>query len=110
MHDVLAHSLSALAVQLEGARLLARERGADAEVVHTIERSNRLARAGLDEARRAIEALRGGDMPGPDRLGELAAAFSEQTGVDCRRGAGRASRASCRRTRASRSTARRRRR
>ena len=29
MHDVLAHSLSALAVQLEGARLLARTRGAD---------------------------------------------------------------------------------
>jgi len=84
MHDVLAHSLSALAVQLEGARLLARERGSDPEVVQTIERSNRLARAGLDEARRAIEALRGGDMPGPDRLGELAAAFSEQTGVDCR--------------------------
>ena len=84
MHDVLAHSLSALAVQLEGARLLARERGADPEVVQTIERSNRLARAGLDEARRAIEALRGGDMPGPDRLGELAAAFAEQTGVDCR--------------------------
>ena len=33
MHDVLAHSLSALALQLEGARLLARDRGADPEVV-----------------------------------------------------------------------------
>ena len=33
MHDVLAHSLSALALQLEGTRLLARDRGADPEVV-----------------------------------------------------------------------------
>ena len=33
MHDVLAHSLSALALQLEGARLLARDRGTDPEVV-----------------------------------------------------------------------------
>ena len=68
MHDVLAHSLSALAVQLEGARLLARSRGADPSVVEAVERSHHLARGGLDEARRAIEALRGGDMPGPDRL------------------------------------------
>src|SRR5262249_35073841 len=33
MHDVLAHSLSALALQLEGTRLLATDRGADPEVV-----------------------------------------------------------------------------
>jgi signal transduction histidine kinase len=83
MHDVLAHSLSALAVQLEGARLLARSRDTDPEVTDAIERSHGLARAGLEEARRAIEALRGGDMPGPDRLPALADAFTEQTDVDC---------------------------
>jgi signal transduction histidine kinase len=82
MHDVLAHSLSALAVQLEGARLLARRSGADASVVEAVERSHHLARGGLEEARRAIEALRGGDMPGPDRLPELADEFREQTGVE----------------------------
>jgi signal transduction histidine kinase len=82
MHDVLAHSLSALAVQLEGARLLARRTGADASVVEAVERSHHLAKGGLEEARRAIEALRGGDMPGPDRLSELAEEFREQTGVD----------------------------
>ena len=84
MHDVLAHSLSALAVQLEGARLLARSRGADPDVADAIERSHRLARAGLDEARRAIEALRGENMPGPDRLPALADAFRERTGVGLR--------------------------
>jgi signal transduction histidine kinase len=82
MHDVLAHSLSALAVQLEGARLLARSTGADQSVVEAVERSHHLAKGGLEEARRAIEALRGGDMPGPDRLGALADEFREQTGVD----------------------------
>jgi signal transduction histidine kinase len=82
MHDVLAHSLSALAVQLEGTRLLARSTGADPGVVEAVERSHHLARGGLDEARRAIEALRGGDMPGPDRLPTLTAEFREQTGVE----------------------------
>ena len=52
MHDVLAHSLSALALQLEGARLLARDRDADPEV----DRGDRARppprrAAGLDEAR-----------------------------------------------------------
>jgi signal transduction histidine kinase len=82
MHDVLAHSLSALAVQLEGTRLLARSTGADPSVVEAVERSHHLARGGLEEARRAIGALRGGDMPGPDRLGALTAEFRDQTGVE----------------------------
>ena len=84
MHDVLAHSLSALAVQLEGTRLLARSTGADPAVVDAVERSHRLAKDGLEEARRAIDALRGGEMPGPDRLPALADAFREQTGVPIR--------------------------
>ena len=84
MHDVLAHSLSALAVQLEGTRLLARSTGADPAVVEAVERSHRLAKDGLEEARRAIDALRGGDMPGPDGLPALADAFEEQTGVPIR--------------------------
>ena len=46
LHDVLAHSLSALSLQLEGTRLLARDRGADPEVVEGLERAHRLARAG----------------------------------------------------------------
>jgi len=76
MHDVLAHSLSALALQLEGARLLARERGADPEVVAGIERAHHLAADGLAEARDAIAALRGEALPGPERLQHLADAFA----------------------------------
>jgi signal transduction histidine kinase len=80
MHDVLAHSLSALALQLEGTRLLARDRGADPEVVEAIERAHHLAAEGLGEARAAIGALRGEELPGPERLAQLAEAYPG----DCR--------------------------
>jgi signal transduction histidine kinase len=79
MHDVLAHSLSALALQLEGARLLARDRGSDPEVVAAIERAHHLAAGGLAEARQAIAALRGDELPGPERLAALADAFGEHS-------------------------------
>ena len=81
MHDVLAHSLSALALQLESARLLAHDRGADPEVVAAIERAHHLAGSGLGEARAAIAALRGDEMPGPERLDTLAESFGEQVSL-----------------------------
>ena len=73
LHDVLAHSLSALALQLEGTRLLARDRGADDEVVEGLERAHHLAVSGLSEAREAIAALRGDDLPA---IEDLARGFS----------------------------------
>jgi signal transduction histidine kinase len=81
MHDVLAHSLSALALQLEGTRLLARDRDADPEVVAAVERAHHLASEGLAEARDAIAALRGEALPGPERLQHLADAFAGDAGV-----------------------------
>jgi signal transduction histidine kinase len=79
MHDVLAHSLSALALQLEGTRLLAQGRGSDPEVVEGLERAHHLAATGLTEARQAIAALRGDALPGPERLRELADASANTT-------------------------------
>lgn len=76
MHDVLAHSLSALALQLEATRLLARDRRADPAVVAGVERAHRLAADGLEEARRAVAALRGDALPGPERLRALADTFA----------------------------------
>ncbi len=81
MHDVLAHSLSALALQLESSRLLARDRGADADLVRALDQAHHLAAGGLDEARRAIAAARGDELPGPDRLPVLAETFGEQSGI-----------------------------
>ena len=83
MHDVLAHSLSGLMLQLEGARMLA-SRGRDDEVLAaTIDRAHHLAKSGLDEARRAIGMLRDEALPGPGELPTLTAQFEHDTGIAC---------------------------
>jgi signal transduction histidine kinase len=81
MHDVLAHSLSALALQLETTRLLAHDRGVDADVSRAIDQAHGLAAGGLEEARRAISTARGDALPGPERLDSLAEVFAEQSGL-----------------------------
>ncbi len=83
MHDVLAHSLSGLVLNLEGAILLADQGGADPHVSDAIHRAHRLAKTGLQEARRAIGMLRDDALPGPQRLASLAAEFEADTGVTC---------------------------
>jgi signal transduction histidine kinase len=83
MHDVLAHSLSGLALQLEGARLLAIDDPTDPRLAGTIERAHHLARSGLQEARKAIGMLRDEELPGPERLPALAAEFECDSGVRC---------------------------
>jgi signal transduction histidine kinase len=80
MHDVLAHSLSGLALQLEGARLRA-SRLEDDALVEALERAHQLARSGIDEARRAIGMLRGDELPGPERFPGLIADFERDTGI-----------------------------
>ncbi|MGH3170265.1 MAG: sensor histidine kinase [Trebonia sp.] len=84
MHDVLAHSLSGLVVQLEGTRLLATTAPGDQRLPAAIDRAHQLARSGLEEARQAIGMLRGDELPGPGRLAELAAEFGADTGIPCR--------------------------
>lgn len=81
MHDVLAHSLSALALQLESTRLLARSRSVDDDVAVALDRAHHLAVSGLEEARRAIAAERGDELPGPELIPALAGAFEEQSGL-----------------------------
>jgi signal transduction histidine kinase len=81
MHDVLAHSLSALALQLESTRLLARDRDADEDVVRALDSAHHQAAQGLDEVRRAVAAARGDQLPGPERLEALVAAFEQQSGI-----------------------------
>lgn len=71
MHDVLAHTLSGLALQLEGARLLAQSTNADARLLETIQQAQQLSRSGLTEARRAVHTLRGNELPGPELIGSL---------------------------------------
>ncbi|MEV4349698.1 histidine kinase [Actinoplanes sp. NPDC049596] len=83
MHDVLAHSLSGLTLQLEGARMLLAEDPADPRLPLTVDRAHHLARTGLEEARRAIGMLRDADLPGPDRLPALTEQFARDQAVPC---------------------------
>lgn len=84
MHDVLAHTLSALSIQLEGTQMLAEQRSCDPAVVTALERISDLAKQGLGEARRAVGSLRGEMLPGPDLLPQLAQEFEHTANVPCR--------------------------
>lgn len=83
MHDVLAHSLSGLSLQLEGVRMLVAADPADPRLPVAVDRAHHLARTGLAEARRAIGMLRDDDLPGPDRLATLAERFARDQAVPC---------------------------
>ncbi|WP_350277583.1 histidine kinase [Kribbella sp. HUAS MG21] len=75
LHDVLAHSLGALSVQLEVAEALLEERGDTAGALDRVRRSRRLAVQGLTEARSAVAALRADEVP---ELPAALAALAEQ--------------------------------
>ncbi|TCO35796.1 signal transduction histidine kinase [Kribbella steppae] len=79
LHDVLAHSLGALSVQLELAEALLEERGDTEGALDRIRRSRRLAVQGLSEARNAVAALREDEVPD---LRQALAALAEQHEAD----------------------------
>ncbi len=78
IHDVLAHSLAGLTIQLEATAALI-ENGADAEsVLPRVRRAYELAREGLRETRLAVGALRGEDavvVPSASRIEALVSDF-----------------------------------
>lgn len=75
IHDVLAHALAGLTIQLEATSALI-EQGADrASVLARVERAHELAREGLRETRRAVGALRGDPVPAATGIEELVAAY-----------------------------------
>lgn len=81
VHDVLAHTLSGLVLQLEATALRARRDGL--VLTDAIERSHRLARDGLREARAALKALRGDAVPGPEGLSGLVEEHQRSSGATC---------------------------
>jgi signal transduction histidine kinase len=84
IHDVLAHTLSALAVQVEAAKLIVETDTDRTRAVQSLDRAHRLAQEGLQEVRRAVGALRGDSLPGPDALPELVRTFEGDSGIACR--------------------------
>jgi len=75
IHDVLAHALAGLTIQLEATRALV-EQGADrATVLARVDQAHELAREGLRETRRAVGALRGDGVAVPAALESLVEEF-----------------------------------
>jgi signal transduction histidine kinase len=78
IHDVLAHALAGLTIQLEATTVLI-EGGADRDqIAARVRRAQGLARDGLRETRRAVGALRGDGPSVPEALAALAAAHPAQ--------------------------------
>ena len=82
LHDVLAHALSGLAIQLQGARKLADREAASSALRAALERSADLAKEGLADARQAVGALRGDRLPTVDQVGALVKDFRRDTGAE----------------------------
>jgi signal transduction histidine kinase len=82
LHDVLAHSLSGAAIQLQGARKLAEREEAAAELRTALDRASRLVRDGLADAQQAVGALRGEELPGIALLESLVAGFRDDLAAD----------------------------
>ncbi|WAL64695.1 histidine kinase [Amycolatopsis cynarae] len=81
IHDVLGHSLSGIALQLDMAdALLAGGRAAEAG--EAVRRARALAISGIGETRRAIHALREDTMPLPETLSRLADSSNARCAVE----------------------------
>ncbi len=84
IHDVLAHALAGLTIQLEATTVLV-EQGADpAAVLERLRRAHGLARDGLQETRRAVGALRGDAMAVAPSIHELAGEYRSAAGAPAR--------------------------
>ena len=81
LHDVLAHSLGALSMQLENARLTAIGAGAGSKLVEQISSAHGLTRIGMLNARRALQMLREEEAPGPAGLPSLVSQSAAAMGL-----------------------------
>jgi signal transduction histidine kinase len=81
IHDVLAHSLGALGLQIEFARAVLTDRHDEARAVELLDQAHRMAADGLAETRRAVHALRGETLPLPGGLARLGAGHQRRHGV-----------------------------
>ena len=68
IHDVLAHSLGALGIQIQAARAVLTDHGDIDRAVEALSTAQRMAADGLTETRRAVHALRVDTLPLGDEL------------------------------------------
>ncbi len=68
IHDVLAHSLGALGIQIQAARAVLTDHGDIGKAGEILAAAQRMAAEGLVETRRAVHALRAGTLPLDEEL------------------------------------------
>ncbi len=97
IHDVLAHTLAGLTIQLEATSSLLEQGAARDAILARVQRAHTLARDGLAETRRAVGALRGDPIAAPAGLEALVTDYRatrrRHRGADDRRRPGPAHRA-----------------
>ncbi|HEY1627709.1 MAG TPA: histidine kinase [Streptosporangiaceae bacterium] len=68
IHDVLAHSLGALGIQIQSAKSMLTDQGDVGRAVEALSTAQRIAADGLTETRRAVHALRVDSLPLAEEL------------------------------------------
>ncbi len=84
VHDVLAHSLGALGLQIQAVRAVLTDSGDVPLAVDMLDQARRMASDGLTETRRAVLALRGDIPPLSQGLAELSASHQRRHGAPVR--------------------------
>lgn len=78
IHDVLAHSLGALGIQVQAARSVMTDLGDIARADELLAGAEKMAAEGLTETRRALQALRTDMLPLGEELATAAASYAER--------------------------------
>lgn len=84
IHDVLAHSLGALSIQIQAARALFAELDDPERGLEVLAMAQRMATDGLNETRRAVHALRNDPLPLDEELTRAAEGHAKVHGVAVR--------------------------
>ncbi|HEY2505692.1 MAG TPA: histidine kinase [Streptosporangiaceae bacterium] len=78
IHDVLAHSLGALAIQIQAARSVLTDRGDVEQAAELLSAAQRMAAEGLTDTRRALHALRADTLPVDEELARATDTYAER--------------------------------
>jgi signal transduction histidine kinase len=78
IHDVLAHSIGALGIQIQAARSVLTDYEDIDRAVELLTAAQRMAAEGLTETRRAVHALRTDTLPLADELAKATSSYAER--------------------------------
>jgi signal transduction histidine kinase len=81
IHDVLAHSLGALGIQIQAARAVLTDQGDIQRTDDLLATAQRMAADGLEETRQAVHALRVDTMPLDKELAQVTETHAQRFGV-----------------------------